>query len=158
MSYRNQQPKDFIKSLQIIHFTLLMGVLVFAAYVAINAKERLFFSFEEDKLLLYISIVIAFAGNFTSKYLFAKLIKQIPKDAGLFQKAAKYSTAHIFRAAMLEFPALLCVIFVMQSNNSFYFILVGILVLMLLAIYPTKNKFKNDVPLTPKEKSMLEKL
>ena len=59
---------------------------------------------------------------------------------------------------MLEFPAFMCVFFVWQSNNSFYFILVGILVLMMLAIYPTKNKFENDVPLTIKEKSMLEKL
>lgn len=158
MNYRHQQLKDFIKSLQIIHFTLLMGVLVFAAYVAINAKERMFFSYEEDSLFLYLAIVIAFVGNLSSKYLFTKLIKQIPTNASLFQKAAKYSTAYIFRAAMLEFPALLCVIFTMQSNNSFYFILVGLLVLMLLGIYPTKSKFKNDVPLTPKEKSMLEKL
>ncbi len=158
MSYSSRQPKDFIKSLQIIHFTLLMGVLVFAAYVAINAGDRLFFSFEEDKLFLYMAIIIAFLGNLSSKYLFAKLIKQIPTNISLYQKATKYSTAHIFRVAMLEFPALMCIIFTMYSNNSFYFILVGILVLMILAIFPTKNKFKNDVPLTPKEKSMLEKL
>ena len=76
----------------------------------------------------------------------------------LAKKAIKYSTAHIFRVAMLEFPAFICIIFAMQSNNSFYFILVGILVLMMLAIYPSKYKFENDVPLTNNEKSLLEKL
>jgi len=59
---------------------------------------------------------------------------------------------------MLEFPALMCVLFVYQSNNSFYFILTGILVLMMASLHPTKNKFESDVPLTNEEKSMLEKL
>lgn len=158
MSYVNRQPKDFIKSLQIIHFALVSGVLIFAIYVFYGAKDRLFFSYQEDKAFLYLAIIIAFAGNLTSKFLYAKLIKKITKDDDLSQKAIKYSNSHIFRMAMLEFPAFMCVFFVWQSNNSFYFILVGILVLMMLAIYPSKNKFENDVPLTSKEKSMLEKL
>ena len=158
MSTHNQQPKDFIKSLQIIHFSLLFLVIAFAAYVAISSKDGLFFSYEEDKAFLYLAIIISFIGNLASKFLYGKLISQISSKASLNQKAIKYSTAHIFRVAMLEFPALMCAIFVMQSFNSFYFILVGILVLMMLAIYPTKQKFEKDVPLTSKEKSILEKL
>ncbi|MDP2068962.1 MAG: hypothetical protein Q8K04_08345 [Lutibacter sp.] len=158
MSYTNRQPKDFMKSLQLIHFSLLFIIVVFGAYVALNAGEQLFFSYEEDKMFLYMAILISFVGNLSSKYLYNKLLKQIPADANLSQKAAKYSTAHIFRVAMLEFPALMCIIFVMESNNSFYFILVGILMLMILVVYPTKYKFANEVPLSAKEKSMLENL
>ncbi len=158
MSNTNQQPKDFIKSLQIIHFALLMGAIVFAAYVSIQLNEQLTFSYSNDKAFLYIAITISFVGNLMSKSLFIKLIKKIPEDADLLQKASKYSTAHIFRVAMLEFPALMCIIFVMQSNNSFYFILVGVLLLMMLAIFPSKSKFTNEVSLTTKEKSILEKL
>ena len=158
MSNTNQQPKDFIKSLQIIHFALLMGAIVFAAYVSIQLNEQLTFSYSNDKAFLYIAITISFVGNLMSKSLFIKLIKKIPEDADLLQKASKYSTAHIFRVAMLEFPALMCIIFVMQSNNSFYFILVGVLLLMMLAIFPSKSKFANEVSLTSKEKSILEKL
>ena len=158
MSNTNQQPKDFIKSLQIIHFALLMGAIVFAAYVSIQLNEQLTFSYSNDKAFLYIAITISFVGNLMSKSLFIKLIKKIPEDADLLQKASKYSTAHIFRLAMLEFPALMCIIFVMQSNNSFYFILVGVLLLMMLAIFPSKSKFANEVSLTSKEKSILEKL
>lgn len=158
MSYIKRQPKDFMKSLQLIHFSLLFIIVVFAAYVGLNAGEQLFFSYEEDKLFLYLAILISFVGNLSSKYLFNKLLKQIPADIDLAQKAVKYSTAHIFRVAMLEFPALMCIIFVMESNNSFYFILVGILILMILSVYPTKQKFTNEVPLSTKEKSMLENL
>lgn len=158
MSYTNRQPKDFIKSLQIIHFGLLFVVVVFGAYVAIKANENLVFSYTEDKAFLYIAIFIAFVGNLSSKFLYAKLIKQIPEKANLLEKASKFSTAHIFRMAMLEFPALMSIIFVLKSNNSFYFVLVGILILMILAIYPTKAKFQKDVTLTNKEKTMLEKL
>lgn len=158
MSYINRQPKDFMKSLQIIHYALIALVLFFAAYVAITSKERLFFSYEENKAFLYLAIIISFAGNLASKYLYTKLIGQITSNLNLSQKAIKYSSAHIFRMAMLQFPALMCVLFVWQSYNSFYFILTGILILMMLAIYPSKAKFENDVPLTPNEKSLLEKL
>ncbi len=158
MSYINRQPRNFMKSLQFIHFSLLFIIVVFAAYVALNARDQLFFSYEEDKMFLYMAILISFVGNLSSKYLYAKLLKQIPANADLSQKTVKYSTAHIFRVAMLEFPALMCIIFVMESNNSFYFILVGILILMILAVYPTKYKFANEVPLSAKEKSMLENL
>jgi len=156
MSYINRQPKDFIKSLQIIHFALLFVVVAFGAFVAINTSENLVFTYKEDKSFLYLAILIAFIGNLSSKFLYAKLIKQIPANTDLFQKASKFSTAHIFRMAMLEFPALMCIIFVMKSNNSFYFVLVGILILMILAIYPTKAKFEKDVTLTSNEKSTLE--
>lgn len=158
MSYINRQPRNFMKSLQFIHFSLLFIIIVFGAYVALNAGDQLFFSYEEDKMFLYMAILISFAGNLSSKYLYAKLLKQIPANAELSQKTVKYSTAHIFRVAMLEFPALMCIIFVMESNNSFYFILVGILILMILAVYPTKYKFANEVPLSAKEKSILENL
>ena len=158
MNNSNQQPKYFIKPLQIIHFVLLLVIIVFGAYAALNANEQLFFSYKEDKAFLYLAILIAFMGNLASKFLFSKLINQIPYNANLLQKASKYSIAHIFRMAMLEFPALMCIIFVMKSNNSFYYIIVGILILMILAIYPTKNKFIENVTLTSKEKSIIEKL
>jgi hypothetical protein len=158
MSSINKQPKNFIKSLQIIHFALLMIIIAFAAYVSIQLNEQLIFSYSNDKAFLYIAITISFIGNLMSKSLFVRLIKKIPENADLLQKASKYSIAHVFRLAMLEFPALMCIIFVMQSNNSFYFILVGVLLIMMLAILPTKNKFANEVPLTSKEKSILEKL
>lgn len=158
MKYINRQPKDFMKSLQIIHFALVGSVLVFAAYVAVVKMDSMFFSYQQDKAFLYLAIIISFIGNLSSKSLYARLIGQIPKDADLSQKAVKYSTSHIFRLALLEFPSLMCVIFVLQSGNSFYYILVAILVFLMLVITPTKQKFENDVPLTSSEKSMLEKL
>lgn len=157
MSY-SKEPKDFIKSLQIIHTVLLVSVLIFSGYVAFTVKDQLFFSYQEDRAFLYLAIIISFIGNLSSKFLYGKLIKQISIKLDLAQKAVKYSTAHIFRIAMLEFPALMCAIFVLYSNNSFYFILVGILTLMMLVLFPTKTKFESDIPLSTKEKSMLEKL
>ncbi|WP_372746372.1 hypothetical protein [Lutibacter sp.] len=158
MSSINKEPKDFIKSLQIIHFGLLSTVVIFSIFVAFTRKDQLFFSYQQDREFLFLAIIIAFAGNLISKFLYAKLIQNIAENDNLSQKAIKYSRAHIFRMASLEFPAFICAFFVWYTNNSFYFILVGILVLMMLAVYPTKTKFENDVPLTSKEKSMLEKL
>ncbi|MFD1294290.1 hypothetical protein ACFQ5N_10620 [Lutibacter holmesii] len=154
----SQESKNFIKSLQIIHIFLLIGVLGFSGYVSYTLKEELFFSYQEDKAFLFLAIIIAYIGNLSSKFIYAKLLNKIPEKASLPKKGAKFSTAHIFRMALLEFPALLCVIFVLYTNNSFYFILVGILVFLMLVSFPTKSSFEKDIPLTIMEKSMLEKL
>lgn len=154
----SEQPKDFMKSLQIIHSALLFGVIAFATYVSYTLKDSLFYSYEKDRAFLFLAIIIAFVGNLSSKFLYAKLIKSITIKMPLSQKVVKYSTAHIFRIAMLEFPALMCVIFSLYSNNTFYFILAGILVLMMFMLFPTKRSFEKDIPLSIKEKSMLEKL
>jgi len=158
MNNNNKQPKDFMKSLQIVHIFLLTGVIGFGIYVFLSAKDQLFFSYQEDKAFLYLAIIISFIGNLASKSLYAKLLKQISPKADFSEKAVRYSTAHIFRVAMLAFPALMCIIFTMQSNNSFYYILAGVLVFMMVVIFPTKDKFANDAALTSNEKSMLEKL
>ena len=158
MSYINRQPKDFMKSLQFIHIALLLGVIGFGVFVVLYFKNSLYFSYTDDRTFLYLAIIIAFGGNLASKYLYAKMIKQISAKSELSEKAVKFSTAHIFRIAMLEFPALMCVIFTMQSGNTFYFILAGVLVAMMIVLYPTKSRFENDVPLSTKEKSMLENL
>ncbi len=154
----NQPPKNFMKSLQVIHVALLLGVLLFSIYVAYSTKNQLFFSYKDGKAFLYLAIIVAFVGNLASKNLYQKLISQISKDADLKEKVSKFSTAHIFRVVMLEFPAFMCIVFVLNSYNSFYFILVGILVLMMLVIYPTKLKFENDIPLTTKEKNEIQDL
>ncbi len=158
MSTINQQPKNFIKLLQVIHLVLVASVLLFTSYVFFKDKDVLFFSYEDNRPFLFLAIIIAFGGNLVSKYLYANLLNKITISTDFMLKTIKFSTAHFYRLALLEFPAFLCIFFTMQFNNSFYFILVGILVLMMLAIYPTKNKFKNDVALTNEEKSMLEKL
>ena len=158
MSYTNQQPKNFMMSLQIIHYILLMSIVVFAAYVSIHLNGILNFSYSNDRAFLFMAITISYIGNLLSKSIFLKLIKKIPKNANLLQKTKKYSIAHIFRLLMLILPALMCVFFVLESHNSFYFILIGILLFIMLIILPSKIKFANDVPLTDIEKSILQKL
>ena len=158
MENNTNKPKNFIKSLQIIHFALTSSVVVFALYVVFQSGDGIFFSYQENKAFLYLAIILCFIGNLSSKLIYKKLISQITIEMDLSKKAVKYSTAHILRVAMLEFPAFICIIFAMESNNSFYFILVGILILMMLAIYPSAYKFEIDVPLKSIEKSMLEKL
>ncbi len=158
MSYTNQQPRDFMISLQIIHFILMMVIIAFSAYVSIHLNGMLNFSYASDRTFLFIAITISFIGNLLSKSIFLKLIKKIPENANLLEKTKKYSIAHLLRLILLLLPAFMCIIFVMESHNSFYFILVGILLLMMLAIFPNKIKFANKVPLSDKEKSILQKL
>ena len=157
MNTSKKGQKDFIKSIQFVHIAMLSSVVIFAVYVIVTSINKLFFSYSEGKSFLYLAILISFAGNLASKFMYAKNMKKIDKNDSFYNKASKFSAAHIVRMALLEFPAFMCIIFVMKSYNTFYFILAAILVAMMVTIYPTLNKFIKDVQLKPDEKSMLEK-
>lgn len=142
----------FIKTLQIVYFFFIVSIITFSLYVSYWQKETLFFSFTEGKTFLYIAILVAFTGNLAGKFMYNKLIREILLNHSLTEKKSKYITASIVRAAMLEIPAFMCVAFTSYSNNSFYFILVAILLLMFVVSFPTKNKFIQEVPLKGSEK------
>ena len=97
MNNNNKQPKDFMKSLQIVHIFLLTGVIGFGIYVFLSAKDQLFFSYQEDKAFLYLAIIISFIGNLASKSLYAKLLKQISEKASFDQKIIKYTINHLIQ-------------------------------------------------------------
>lgn len=158
MNQETNLPKNFIKTLQIISIALIVSIVLLAIYVWYITQDILFFSTKEDKMFLFMAIIISFAAHLSSKYIFSKLIEGIDFKATFSFKVTKFTSAHIVRMALLEFPAIMCLVFVMISGNSFYFILAGILVFIMRSYYPTKEKFKDVIPLNTKEKSMLESL
>jgi len=70
-------------------------------------------------------------------------------------KSEKYKVAHIVRLALLEFPALMCLYFGYVTNNSFYLIVVSLLVFMMLTVFPSRNRFSDEVELNNDEKTQL---
>lgn len=153
-----QSNTNFIKTLQLIYTFLIASVVIFALYVAYWQKDLLFFSVKEEKTFLYLAILVAFAGNLASKFMYNKQINQIFLNHSFKEKKVKYTSANIVKIALLEAPAIMCIMFVLQSGNSFYFILVAILMFMMVLSFPSKSKFEQEVPLKGEEKSKLQNL
>jgi len=145
----------FFKSLQAVHIGIMLSVIFISLLLFINTKDALQLNFNGDKTFMFMAIIIGYGGKFVGKMMFNRLISKLPFKAGLALKTEKYRMAHIVRLALLEFPAFMCLYFAFVTNNSFYFIVVGLLVFMMLTIFPSRNRFSEEVELNNDEKTQL---
>ena len=148
-------PSKFFKSLQAIHIGVMLSVIFISLLLYINIKETLQLNFDGDKTFMFMAIIIGYGGKFVGKMMFNRLMSQLPFKAGLALKSEKYKVAHIVRLVLLEFPALMCLYFGYVTNNSFYLIVVGLLVFMMLTVFPSRNRFSDEVELNNDEKTQL---
>ena len=146
---------QFIKILQVIHIAFVVGVVIFALFTIMTHKSRLFFSVETNKIFLYVALIVAFLGNWLSKTVYNKILSKLKLVSNFNDKILKYTKAFIYKLAFLEFATIVCILLAYKFYNSFYLILVFILIIIMLAEFPTKNKIIRIVPFSSEEKSML---
>ncbi|PCI00437.1 MAG: hypothetical protein COB81_08850 [Flavobacteriaceae bacterium] len=145
----------FFKSLQAIHIGIMISIVFISLLLFINIKESLHLNFEGDRTFMFMAIIIGYGGKFVGKMMFNRLMSQLPFKSGLSLKTEKYKAAHIVRLILLKFPSFMCLYFAFVTNNSFYFIVVGLLVFMMLTVFPSRNRFSEEVELNKDEKTQL---
>ncbi|PCH77197.1 MAG: hypothetical protein COB98_04105 [Flavobacteriaceae bacterium] len=145
----------FFKSIQAIHFGVMISVIFISLLLFINIKEQVSLNFQGDRLFMFMAIIIGYGGKFVGKMMFNRLMEQLPFKAGLFLKTEKYKVAHIVRLLLLNFPMFMCLYFAFVTNNSFYFIVIGLLFFMMLTVFPSRNRFSEEVALNNDEKRQL---
>lgn len=148
-------PSKFFKSLQAIHIGIMLSLIFVSLLLLILMKDSLVLNFDGNRTFMFMALIIGYGGKFAGKMMFNKLIKQLPFKAGLPLKSEKYKVAHIVRLAMLEFPALMCLYFGYVTNNGFYLLVVGLLIFMMLTVFPSRNRFSEEVELNNEEKTQL---
>ncbi len=148
-------PSAFFKLLQAIHIGMMLSLIFLSLLLFIFLKEALNLDFDGNRTFMFMALIIGYGGKFSGKIMFRKLMRQLPFKAGLALKLEKYKVAHIVRLAMLEFPAFMCLYFTYVTNNSFYLLIVGLLVFMMLTVFPSRNRFSDEVELNNDEKTQL---
>ncbi|MBL4745758.1 MAG: hypothetical protein JKY08_05270 [Flavobacteriaceae bacterium] len=145
----------FFKSLQAIHGGSMLSVIFISLLLFINIKEDLQLNFEGDRTFMFMAIIIGYGGKFVGKMMFIRLMRQLPFKAGLSLKTEKYKVAHIVRLVLLKIPAFMCLYFAFVTKNSFYFIVIALLLFMMLTVFPSRNRFSEEVALNNDEKTQL---
>ncbi|WP_055435348.1 hypothetical protein [Lacinutrix algicola] len=132
--------KPNIKTLQIIHLALCAGVIVaFTILSNINSISDIF-NISEVSKNDYFYFAIPLIAYVTSNFIYKLLLKKADKNATEDFNFNIFQTASIARWAILEGSA-----FVILFLKPEY-ILFGILILIyLILLRPTENRFKNDI-------------
>ncbi|NKI30462.1 hypothetical protein [Croceivirga thetidis] len=140
-------PNEFVKTISIIHFGLVAGLLAFGTITFFQTDIANSSSLNQNDPLIYIAPLVGMAGIFGSKVVFQKLVERAKSANGLQDKLAAYQTASLIQWALIEGPAFLNLALFMSSGNSLYLAVAVTLLLYLAWLRPTKIKISSDLEL-----------
>jgi DMSO reductase anchor subunit len=147
--------RSFLKTLNLIHTILLIGMLLFAGVVYFLDSENNSAS-EEGSQFLYLVPLMAIVAFFLSQFLFKKIKDQITKSAVLLAKITNLQTAYIVRFALIEAPVLFALIAFMLSGNIIHLLIAGLLIVYFFSLKPTSDKITTELNLTPEEEQVFD--
>lgn len=144
----NQTIKAHIKSLKIIHFAMILGVLLFLFIsLFINQTTGVILDEEDnttEMLFLVITNVFFIGSLVLGSFLFKKRIKNI-ESFDFDEKIIKYRKATLIRTAMLESSTFLFVLSFLLFG-SIVFIVEAFLGLFLMSFFfPTKLRISKEM-------------
>ena len=153
MQNKNVKPGE-LKSLQIVHRALLLGLVLFAAIAFyLNYSGNFIAGLKSyDQPLQVIAITLSFGGFFIGSLLFKKKMQQL-KDSSpeLRVKLSTYRSAAIMQWALLECPALFAIICFLLVGNYAFLALAVVFIILFAVTAPNKTKMMLLLQLTEEE-------
>ena len=150
-----QQPAGGTRALGILHFSLLVGQLVFAAITWYLHSSGTITLTNLGDHIQYIVIGVAAAGLLLaalSFYVYRKKIAALKESVQpAKEKLNAYRAACLTRWAMLEAPVLLALIAFMLTGNYNLLVLAGAILLLFITTRPTASKAAAALSLSEEE-------
>jgi len=106
---RRKLDPNKLKALQLIHISLMAGVVVFTGFV-LYTSDGFSFDFDMNESFNWVAVFIAFVGFFMGNTLFNKAMSSVDRTSSIDEFFNSFQTAHIVRMAFLEGPALFAVV------------------------------------------------
>ncbi len=137
-------PKQFLKTIKIIHSALVLGIMLFvSAILFITISWEL--KWDTEDLLFFIVPVFAFLGIFAGTRIYKSQLKTLKSKSSLREKLLGFQTASIIQYALLEAPILLAIMVSFLTGNFYYLLIAGVLIIYFISLRPTKKKIENDL-------------
>ena len=149
------QLNTLLKTLPLIHFSLVMGLVVFTGFVYWKNPD---FNAEMNSadIFTYLVPIVAAVGYFASKALFQKLINTIAHNGGPQNKLGRYQLASIIKYALLEVPTILALIAYYLNSNMLHLVIALCLIIYFFSQRPTRKKVLDDLKLSLEEQRELD--
>lgn len=150
-----QQPVSNIKALGILHFSLLIGQLVFAAIAYYLVASGSMKPIDMGTNTQFIVIGVAAIGLILVALSFSMYKKKIlvikESNQPAKEKLVAYRAASLIRWAMLEVPVLIAIIAFMLTRHYNFLILAGAILLLFLSTRPTASKAAAELSISEDE-------
>lgn len=144
----NISPKNFIKTLTIIHAAFIIGPLIFSFIILFLSSEISIFNTDNIPVTYYVIPFVALLIIYAGLRFFKNQISKIEKTLPLNQKLASYQTAFIIKCASVEAPAFLCIMLTILTGETVFVIIAWMILLLLYKFRPTKEKIIENLSLS----------
>jgi hypothetical protein len=152
-------PVSSIKKLGLVHKAMFFTQLLFAGvsfYLLYSGTMQPALDKPTEKILQVVALLFSAAGVFGGTFLLRKKILELrEKTATVQQKFDQFKATAILQWAMLEGPALLCIVIFLLSGNYALLVLAGVLLIAFGMLAPTRAKVAFQLNLTDAEASEL---
>ena len=149
--------KEFFKAIQIIHFALMTGVIIFgiiAFYFHYSGLE-MEGGKEMDFGLMYVVPVFTLGGILASNLMFKQKLKDCIAKPTLKEKMTNYRSALIIKFAFIEGSSFFAVIAYLLTGKLIYLGFTVLLLIVFIAYRPSKEKTIIDLELNQSEKKLI---
>lgn len=150
-------PKEALKTLRILHFALLAGMIFFslvALFLFYNGLEPI--DVELSRAFTYIIPIFVVSGYATSHLLFRNRMGVARAAKDLTEKLTHYRAALIVRLALLEGPAFFAIVAYMLTSELIFLGWAAIIIVYFITLWPTPAKIVADLALNYNEQHELE--
>ena len=149
--------KDFFKTIQIIHFALMTGLIVMGMLAFLFHYNGLEMEGGKEMNfgLIYVVPVFAFSGIIASNLVFKHKLKDSVNTPNLKEKLNNYRSALIAKFALIEGNSFFAIIAYLLTGKLLYLGHAGLLLIVLLLYRPTKEKSIIDLELGHSDQQLI---
>jgi len=157
MPPKPQTSKEYFSRLTIVHATLLLTQVMFAAIAYYLISTEQFNSTNElVGILKIIAPTLVFAGFLGSNFLSKAQLKSIRQKPALKDKLQAYLPALLIKWALLETPSLFSIVCFLLTADYFFLGLACLVMVIFFINRPTTSSTALDLELSVVEKQLIE--
>ncbi|MGE4288291.1 MAG: hypothetical protein AB7E36_06350 [Salinivirgaceae bacterium] len=151
-----QTSKQYFRTLNVIHYALLAGQLVFAGTVLYLAYGKTQLVDSPKGIFIYVVPLIALLAVLLSQAIYRFRIKKLKSYNSLIPKMTEYQSIFIIRLALIEGASLFAIVVYLLTVEAIFIAIGVLLIVYFVLLRPTRIKIAMDLELNASDKMKLE--
>ena len=148
--------KSVLRSLKVIYFSMILGLLAFTAVTIRIATPDYKFALDASYPILIAAIVLFMLAVPSGAFVAKALWKNISDELSLKDKLVRYQPGFLIRLATCEGAGLFSIVGFLLSNNLVFIVLTAIILMNFFFYYPSVDKIGREINLTDSEMEELK--
>lgn len=153
-NFETMTATEFERSNTIFWGAMISGCVLISIILFTQSRGLYFYSLDHfyNSAFMWISTIMAIVCYYLGNMMYRKKAEEGAALSTLNEKILAFRSAFIMKAALLEGPALISIIFMMFDNNVYFLVIAAFLLMAQYFNRPTNERFFNDFKVNSAQK------